>query len=106
MNLDVIKAALLTIGVPVSHYRAAKKPDHYIVWAEDGEAAASWADNRMQRQGIEGTVDYFTKAEDDSNAEAIQNALNGVCTWRLSSIQHEEDTGYIHYEWVWALWLG
>jgi hypothetical protein len=21
--------------------------------------------------------------------------------WKLNSIQHEDDTGYDHYEWVW-----
>ena len=40
MNLVEIKNALLTVGVPVSHYSADKKPDKYIVWAEDSQSGS------------------------------------------------------------------
>ena len=50
---------------------------------------------------VQGTIDYFTKTEYDSNVKLIQEKLNYIdVAWRLNSIQHEEDTGYIHYEWV------
>ena len=98
-----IKAALLTVGVPVSHFTAAKQPAKYIVRAEDMQAASSvYADNMLATQVIEGTIDYFTKSEYDVNVDAIQTALNAAgISFRLNSIQHEDDTGYIHYEWVW-----
>lgn len=104
LSLDEIKAALLTVGVPVSRYAAFEQPDKYIVWAEDNQAASVWADGEMQSQAIEGTVDYFTKTENDPNVEKIQDALNGVCSWRLNSIQYEDDTRFVHYEWVWGIW--
>lgn len=104
MNFDAIKNALLTIGVPVSRYAAVEQKNKYIVWAEDNQAESVWADGEMQSQAIEGTVDYFTKQENDPNVDAIQNALNGVCSWRLNSIQYETDTKYLHYEFVWRLW--
>lgn len=104
MSLDAVKNALLTVGVPVSHYLAHKKPDQYIVWAEDNEADSVWADGKKQAQSIEGAIDYFTKTESDPNVQKIQNALNnGDISWRLNSVQHEKDTGFIHYEWVFSV---
>lgn len=36
---------------------------------------------------------------------AIQAALNGLsgCAWYLNSIQYEEDTRLLHWEWVFTL---
>lgn len=103
-NLDVIKNALLTVGVPVSHFVAAKQPNQYIVWAEDSQSGELWADNRMQEQIIQGTIDYFTKTEKDANVDKIQNALNDAeVSWWLESIQYEDDTKFIHYEWAWEI---
>ena len=100
-NLDALKNALLTVGPPVSHYAAAKQPDKYIVWAEDGQTDAVRADGRLQEQAIGGTIDYFTKTENDPNVEKIQDALNDAeISFRLNSVQYETDTGYVHYEWV------
>ena len=104
MNLDRIKTALMTVGVPVSHYTALKKPSKYIVWAEDGQSDSVWADGKMQEQTIQGTADYFTKTENDPNVDAIQAALTvaGI-SFRMNSVQYEDDTKYIHYEWVWEV---
>lgn len=104
---DKIKNALLTVGVPVSRYEAKKKPDKYIVWAEDGTAQSIGADNKVTSRVMEGTVDYFTTEENDPNATAIETALNsGKIAWRLNSVQYEETTKYIHYEWVWRILSG
>lgn len=103
MNLKPIKNALLTVTNNVHHYEAVGKADKYIVWAEDGQYDSQWVDDRMGVQIVEGTVDYFTRMESDPNVDAIQNALNKVCSWRLNSVQYEDDTRYIHYEWLWRL---
>lgn len=103
MDFNPIKNALLTVTTNVGHYEALKKTDRYIVWAEDGQFDALWSDDRMGVQIVEGTVDYFTRMEDDPNVDDIQAALNLVCMWRLSSVQYEDDTRYIHWEWVWRL---
>ena len=57
-------------------------------------------------QAITGTVDYFTLTEYDGNIEAIQLALNTVenLSWAINSVQYEEDTNLIHYEWRWSLY--
>lgn len=104
MNLVDLRDALLTVTPNVYHFYATTKPDSYIVWAEDGEAGSSHADDHKTNQVIQGTIDYFTKMEFDPNFDLIQEKLNSAdISWRLNSIQHEEDTGYIHYEWVWEM---
>ena len=101
---EVIKNALLTVGVPVSHYGALKKPDKYIVWAEDGTAKSNGADNKITSRVMEGTADYFTTLEDDPNVAKIETALNnGRIAWTRNSTQYEEQTGIIHIEWVWRI---
>jgi len=104
MTLQGIRDLLLNIGPPVFHYFASGQTGNYIVWAEDGEGASGHADGQKTTQIIQGTIDYFTKTEFDPIMEQIQEKLNGSdIAWRLSSIQHEQDTGYIHYEWVWEI---
>lgn len=101
-TLSTVKTALLTVMQKVYHFAAPQDATgDYIVWAEDNQADAVWADGQMQEQAIEGTVDYFTKTEYDTTVDTIQNSLSaGGIAWRLNSIQREADTGYIHYEWL------
>ncbi|AKL96625.1 hypothetical protein CACET_c31810 [Clostridium aceticum] len=104
MTLVELRDLLLTIGVPAYHFEAHKEKGNYIVWAEDGQGDSGYADNRMTTQVIQGTIDYYTKTEFDPVFKQIQEKLNSVdIAWRLNSIQHEENTGYIHYEWVWEM---
>lgn len=104
MTLSDLRDLLLSVTPDTFHYYATKKTDKYIVWAEDGEAGSSHADDHKTNQVIQGTIDYFTKTEFDSNFGLIQEKLNSTdITWRLNSIQYEEGTGYIHYEWVWEM---
>ncbi len=104
MTFEDIKAALLTVTPNVYHFDATGAEGNYIVWAEDGQADASYGDDHVIDQVLEGTVDYFTKTEYDPVFGQIQSALNNLdLVWRLNSIQYEEDTGYIHYEWVWEM---
>jgi hypothetical protein len=88
----------------VFHYFAGSKGEKYIVWAEDGQADSTHADNRMQEQTISGTLDLFTKIEFDPLFNQVQSAMNkSEIAWGLESIQREELTGYIHYEWSWEV---
>lgn len=99
--LEKVKEALLTVTTNCGHYEAVSKDDQYIVWAEDGEYSALLADDYVAGQTIEGTIDYFTKSEDDQNIEAIPVALNKArIWWSLNSVQYEDETEYIHYEWL------
>ncbi|WP_186430884.1 hypothetical protein [Clostridium sp. BSD9I1] len=104
MSLLDLRDLLLTVTQDTFHYHAHKKPDKYIVWAEDGEAGSNNADDNKVNQVIQGTIDYFTKMEFDPNFDLIQEKLNSInISWSLNSVQYEEDTGYIHYEWIWEM---
>lgn len=110
-NLKQVKNALLTVmtesgaAVPCYHYvRPANAVNGYIVWAEDGEETSFDADNQKQEQKIHGTIDYFTQKEFDDVCDNIQTALNSAgIGFRLYSVQYEDDTKLIHYEW--AFWV-
>lgn len=104
MKLSDLRDALLEVIPEVFHYEAWAKPDKYIVWAEDGEAGSLDADDEKTDQVLQGTIDYFTKTEYDPNFKLIQAKLNAIdISWKLNSIQHENETDYIHYEWIWEL---
>lgn len=106
MTLTELKNLLLAITSNVFHY---KPPDgqkgSYIVWAEDGEGDTIHADGRKVERAITGTIDYFTKTEDDPVVKQIETALDRAdgLAWYLNSIQYEQDTGYIHYEWAFEI---
>lgn len=101
--LDMIRDALLTVTDNVGHYEAFKKTDRYIVWAEDG-GYSGYADDKPTTVIMTGTIDLFTKAENDPFFDAVQNALNSIdIAWGLNSIQYEDDIGYLHYEWTWEV---
>ena len=104
MNLQLkqIRDALTSIeGLNVYHYWHPRLQAPYCIWAEDGEGDSLWTGNHKSEQIITGTIDYFTKTEFDANVDNIQEALNGLenCGWNLNSVQYEDDTGLIHFEW-------
>lgn len=100
-SLETVMNALLTVTDNVGHYTAWDDSDRYIVWAEDTEVASLEADNYKPGQTIEGTIDYFTRTEDDENIGLIPQALNHAGVgWELNSVQYEDDTRFIHYEWL------
>lgn len=104
MILPDLRDLLLEVTDNVYHFEATEQTDKYIVWAEDSQSDSDHADNEMINQEIEGTIDYFTKDEFDTNVALIQQKLNSAdLTWELNSIQHEQDTGYIHYEWLFRM---
>lgn len=100
--LDRIRDALLAVTPEVYHFHAQKPRPPYIVWAEDGAGDTVFGNNRLQNQVIAGTVDLFTDdPEDTSLFDGVQAALDGVCAWRLNSVQYEDETKLTHYEWAW-----
>lgn len=103
-KVNVIRNLLNKISDNVHHYECMKKNDRYIVWAEDREGNSVEADNRKENQSIQGTIDFYTKYEEDYMVEDIQAALKRKrISFYLNSVTYEETTGYIHYEWVWEV---
>lgn len=72
----------------------------YIVWQEESSEDLL-ADNIHAETCIHGTIDIFTKKENDPLLEKIPAALdnNGI-SYYLNSSEYEEETGLLHYEFV------
>lgn len=104
-KLLTFKSALDEIKIDnIFHYYAPSKNKDYIVWTEDGEGDSLHADDRKNEQVITGTIDLFTKIEYNPVVDEVQNALNrNKISFRLESVQFEEETSFIHYEWSFEL---
>lgn len=100
-NLNLIKTAMAGLTDKAYHYHAPpNEAPPYIVWAEDS-AIDFLADDKHVEIVMGGTIDLFTLEENDPLMDSIPQALNGIpCAWYLNSVQYEEDTKLIHYEWV------
>lgn len=104
MSLQDLKSALTETVDNVWRYRApANASVPYAVWAEDSRNDFT-ADGRHVEISWQGTIDYFTRVEDDPAIDDIEDMLTDLdLTWYLNSVQYEEETGVIHYEWVWNI---
>lgn len=92
------------LGSKVHHYFRPPAEVPSCVWQEQGEDYSFHSGNHKTEQSIRGTVDYYTKTEFDPNADLIQSALDGLgAAWSLESVQYEEDTKLIHFEWSWVV---
>lgn len=101
--MEEIINTLTAQGLLFAHYAWSHAPSgDYGVWAEDG-ANDLGADDHHAEHVTQGTIDYFTRNDSETPRTTIETALDGKCAWYLNSIQFEEDTGYIHYEWIWEI---
>lgn len=102
-KLKKIKDVLTAInGLEVGHYEYSGDSETYCVWAEDMESSAVSGDNWKNEQAIQGTIDLYTKTEFDPLVDSIQSALNAArISFYLNSVEYEDETELIHYEWVW-----
>lgn len=99
--LEKLYMPFTELSCTVSHYRRTDRPP-YLVWAETGEENSFAANDHKAEQQITGLVDYYTKTEFDETVDAIQGILNTEeVGWRLDSVQYEEETNLIHYQWRW-----
>lgn len=105
-ELKKIRDALVSIdGLKVYHYWHPNLTAPFCIWAEDSEASALHSSNHKSEQTISGTIDYFTRTEFDVTVELIQEKLNQIenCGWSLTSVQYENETNLIHYEWDFSI---
>lgn len=125
--MDELVQALLSTGYPFAHFGWSRAPKgDYGVYAEEG-ANDLVADGRHVERAIRLTIDYFTRAVDKTAAyntqtpglydtqtpgvytwfsahpakTAIEAALDRCgAAWYLNSVQFEQDSGFVHFEWV------
>lgn len=79
-------------------------PGDYGVYGEDG-ADQFQANNRYAEHTMHGSVDWFTRTDDESGRNAIETLFKTLqeteCfAWYLNTIQYEYKTNFLHYEWI------
>lgn len=103
-KLRQIGVALAGVTQKTYHYWRPVKDVPCLIWAESGEEDSFHSNNRKSEQRIIGTVHMFTKTEFDTLLDDVQEALEGLgLTWSLESVQFEDETNLIHYEWSWGV---
>lgn len=105
MYAELIEALRQT-GLPIAEFAWDVRPDtDYLVIDIDSEANSLEADGQKVNQAPQGTVDLYTKSNDRAVMLSVQNVLNAFdgCAWYLNSVQYEEDTRLLHWEWVFSL---
>lgn len=101
-KLQYVGAAFATAVTSSYHYFRPADTWPCLVWQEDGEGESFHASNHKREQTIHGTTDYYTQTEYDPAIDAIQDTLENIsAAWSLNSVQYEEATKLIHYEWEW-----
>lgn len=102
MLLDGLKAALTETGFNFVFAAWRRPPDDgdYGVYFLDGQAALNTGAGAASEKMLTGYIDYYTKDPSETPKNTIETALHGTgCYWQLESVQFEDETGYIHYEW-------
>mgnify|MGYP006969173282 CR=1 FL=1 len=102
---EALVAALKLTDIPFAEYGWNKRPEGtYGVVSLDFEADSLNGDDGKQMTSWQGSVDLFVRMKKDLERlkDLVENALEEVCeaSWQVNSIQHESQTGYFHYEWV------
>lgn len=90
------------------HYWRPNMKAPYCVWAEDGEGGSFHSGNTKSEQAVAGSLDYYTKTEFDTVVDTIQSLLNSTdagitISWRLNTVDYEEETNLIHWSWEWVI---
>ena len=101
--LDGLKTALADTGYSFAFTAWSKAPNgDYGVYYADNQSQLSADEDAGAEIMLGGYVDYFTRDSSLTPKTTIETALRKVgFMWWLNSMQFEDDTGYIHYEWRW-----
>lgn len=99
---ETIKQALLSVTQNVYLYTAkgnSKAP--YVVYGVDGDNNLFGGNGRAELADA-GYIDLFTKSATDPLIKDIPEALDiAEVSFYLNSVQFEEETSLLHYEWRW-----
>lgn len=96
--VDALKAS----GIPFAEYDWQTRPTgDYGTVSLDFEAGADHGDDRKVARAWSGSVDLFMHGRDAAKIATVETILGEHCfgCWMCESIQHERETGLIHYEW-------
>lgn len=103
--LEELFLALQATGYAFAHFAWSKAPEgDYGTYAESNGNDLIADDKHIER-GTEGYINLFTRDDTDTPRVKIETALNSLnIAWNLNTVQYENDTGYIHYEWEFGVY--
>lgn len=100
---EALLTALSALPIPFAEYEWATRPtsDFGVVALDVGYSKGA-SDNGTRYEVLEGSVDLFLHAKNAEKVASVETVLETVCksSWELNSVQYEEDTRLLHYEWV------
>lgn len=95
--------ALNATGISFALMAWSHSPDtDYGVVTLGNQEALKTDENPVSEKMLSGYVDLFTRDATADSMNAVENAIRGLAWFELESVQFEDDTGYIHYEWRWT----
>lgn len=98
---DILLRLLQATHIPFTAYAWDRAPDPpYGVISLEGQEDSDAGDDRITHQALRGSIDLFVPNKLPTYPKMVQDAINGVVPWRLNSVQFEDDTGLIHWEWI------
>lgn len=103
--LEKLINALAETGYQFEHHGWSKAPDgDYGEFSEESGADLE-ADGRHIERGTNGYINFYTRDDSEEPRRKIEAALNSInIPWGLNTVQYENDTGYIHYEWSFGIY--
>lgn len=101
--LDELISALNGTGYSFAHHAWSKAPEGDFGTYSENSGEDLTADEKHVERGTEVYINYYTRDDTSTPRTTIETAINSLnIPWYLNTIQYENDTGYIHYEW----WCG
>lgn len=98
---ETLLTTLQATKIPFAAYGWDNAPSGtYGVISLEGQEESVEGNNMIQTQAIRGSIDLFVQGISTTAAQTVQDAINGLVAWRLNSIQYEDETRLVHYEWI------
>jgi hypothetical protein len=103
--LNDLVEALEDAGLAFAHYAWSKAPQgDYGTYAEDNGNDLVCDEHHVEK-GTDCYLNYFTRDASGAPRITIETILNELrIPWYLNSVQYENDTGYIHFEWGFSVY--
>ena len=103
--LDELFEALEQSGLSIAHYAWSKAPEGDYGTIQEDSGNDLVCDEKHVERGTDCYLSYFTRDDSGTPRTTIEGILNGLqIPWYLNTVQYENDTGLIHYEWGFSVY--